>query len=480
MEVLSTDTNYLTTVTQKVLLKELDSQAMKCHHINQYFLGQAPLPVLPPEASPQHRRLAELSRQPWARLAIMTLAAHLKVSRYNLPDGRKHPGWQTWRDSGMETKEPMLYQAALAFGHAYVVSEMTDNGVRFAYVSPLDCAVFFEDPLNDEEPILALRRKFDFAGKAYYWVYDTIYRYTFRKVGRGWVEIEDERIEHGSTRVPVQRYVKSFNPLTGAVMGDIEPLIDTIKMAWQAEYTLQATLKWNSFKTTVFTGIDIPAPRFDAEGNQLNDPAREMKLQIAREQILAFKKSDGGPDEEKVGVQQLQETSLYPIMQARDAAIGILIAHFQASPTLVAAKRENISNETLITEETPARRKVENLQESWGRAHERLFQIAAEMDPNDEATVEPEARIQWKTVDQATIAQMTDALLKIVQGLGVPKEWAWEHLPLNLSPEDIERMKAMLDEEEQRARERLDSAFSDAKASLNLTAEEEAEFAEVA
>lgn len=442
---------------QNVRVKQFKDQKKKVEDVlNPWFHGTPPTVDLPRAAGPDHIKIAQMSRDPWLRHGINTIAQGLKVERFSQLDGSAHPVWNVWNESQMGLKERVLYETTLAFGHAYEVAELSDSspsGYTISVYSPSQMITWYSDPINDTKPALALRFEKGIFGEEYYHRYDDEQIITYVKNEEGW-KVYDVQ-PHGFDEIPVQRFINVLNPLSGTPVGEIEPNINAAKRINKSTYDLMLTQHFNSWKVRVISGLDPAEDEYqlDAEGRVMKDPVTNQPIilrtaqQIERDRLVPLKQGDFlalQASEDRNGnavipsVSTLPETSLDGFIRAKDQSVKALAALMQASSPALLGDLSNLSAESLIVAETEQRRKIEARQASWGSSHERILRLIARA-MNVEIT--GKERITWRTVDHASISAVVDALVKL-KTIGIPDEALWAMVP-NSHPEDLDNWKRM-------------------------------------
>jgi hypothetical protein len=87
------------------------------------------------------------------------------------------------------------------------------------------------------------------------------------------------------------------------------------------------------------------------------------------------------------------------------------------------------SAEALLAADTTLAKKVGDHQMLFGEAWEQTFRLAGVAAGNEDAASDQEAQVWWRDTEPRSIAQQVDAMVKLVQGLGVPPEALWEKVP---------------------------------------------------
>lgn len=439
----------LMSILREKRLPELTEQIKEVEKLNAWYNGKPPRLPLPAKSGPDHRALAEMAQDPWLRLGITTIAQGFRVERFRDAKGHAHAVWRVWDESHMGTKERILYESALAFGHSYEVAEKTPDtpsGYRINVYSPAQMTAWFIDPINDEKPTLALRTATGFAGQRYFWLYTDQYIIHYVKYAAdNWDLLSVE--EHGFDEIPVHRHVNIMDPLLGIPIGEIAPNIPAAKRINKTTYDLLLTQHFNSWKVRVIIGMDPPDDEINPETGEIVRTSEQIledeRARIRQSDILTIPASDK-QGEALPTVTTLPETPLDGLLKAQTQQIKQLSAAMQASSPAMLGDLINLSAETLGVAETEQRRKIEARQASWGVGHERILRmIARAMGESVDGT----ERIVWRAVDQNSIAQVVDALGKAATMLKVPGRALWEHIP-GMTVEDVERFERIFKEDD--------------------------------
>jgi hypothetical protein len=89
----------------------------------------------------------------------------------------------------------------------------------------------------------------------------------------------------------------------------------------------------------------------------------------------------------------------------------------------------NISAETLAALESGKERKSDEISTSFGESWEQVLRLAAQVKGDSQAAQDFASEVRWKNTTARSLAQVTDAVVKWVQGLGVNEEIARQWLP---------------------------------------------------
>jgi hypothetical protein len=413
-------------VRQLLVLRK--AEAEKLDEIHAYWRGKQDYPILPANVPREVKHLARMSRVNMVTLVVDVLAQALFVDGFRAPRaaGNDEQVWDIWQANGMDSKQIGLHRATLAYGAAYEIVLPGEPHPVMRCVSPRNLTAAYME-LDDEWPVYALEarrhgRQVDYRlydGEAVYFVSDEA-RWTFD----GSLELSDDALvldgaEHGMGVCPVVRF-RNHEDLDddSCLLGEIEPLIPLQDQIDSTTFGLLVAQHFQAFKQRYligWAGVDEAAA-----------------AATAASRLWVF-------DDPDIKVGEFGEVNLDGYLDSRVSTTELLATLSQTPPHHLLGKLVNLSAEALAAAEVGQRRKVAERETTWGESHEQALRLAAEAEGIE---VDDNAQVRWRDTEARSLAQVVDALGKMVQMLGVPPEFAWELIP-GLSDQDLERLKSI-------------------------------------
>ena len=360
------------------------------------------------------KRLAEMSRVNMLKFVVSSTAQVLYVDGFRAPkSAEEQPSWKTWQLNRMDARQIAVHRSALSYGASYVVVLPGDPTAVIRGAGPRNMTAVYGD--DDDWPELALeKRQSAKKGVSLYRLYDAMSTF--------WIE-QDEREEfnmiksetHGLGKCPVVRFVSSMDD-DGMVEGEVEPLIPLQDQINVTTFGLLVAQHYGAFRQRYIMGWIA------------ND--EETALQASARKLWAFEDTD-------VKVGEFGQTDLSGYIASREASLRHLATVSQTPAHELLGQLVNLSAEALAAAEAGHRRKVLERQVSFGESWEQVLELASAAD-GDES--DPMSYVRWKDTEARSLAQVADALGKLVVSLGVPAEELWEKIP-GVSQQEVDRWK---------------------------------------
>jgi hypothetical protein len=396
-----------------------------------------PTVEIPDKAPPIMRKLAVKSRTNVLPLVLDVFSQVMRVDGYRSasnPD-TDAPPWQTWQANRLMSRQVGVHRTALAYGAAYVIVTPGDPRPKLQGVSPRRMTAVYEDPVNDDYPMMALYvdgpmvRLYDETSVYYIGIENVAPRsglvpdwwYTETPLS-GYKFIE--RRDHNLGVCPVVRFRDRMLLDGEEVFGIIEPLISMQQRIDETVFGLLTAQYFAAFKQRYVIGW-IP----QNEGEKLKASAAEF---------WAFKDS---PDQVKVG--EFTETDLTRYLDSKDSAIGDLAAVAQVpAQALGSHKVSNISAEALAALQDGKDRKTDEITDSFGESWKQVLQLSAHAEGDDVNAQDDTAQVHWQDGTARSLAQTVDALGKMAALLDVPKQALWGRIP-GVNQTDVQEWKEL-------------------------------------
>lgn len=392
-------------------------------------------PMIPNNASAEHRWIATLAKTPLLSTVVTTVTQALYCTGYKSQTEGESP-WRTWQANDMDARQVPLHFAAVGYGLAFttVLPGRDSRGPRSVIrgVSPRKMIAVYADPAEDDWPMYAAR--FEKATDSTYMVrlYDDEAEH-FIKIGAAGDEVEyiEHRI-HGAGVAPVVRYSNKLD-LDGRAFGEVSPLIPIAQRINKTDYDKMLAQHSNSWNLRVFSGIDSTKGP-DADNPNLSPEQRSERAQMRLRQSDIVTLSD--PNSK---AWSLPATPLEGFISSRSSEIDALASTAQI-PVTAFSKLSNVSADTVVEIRAGLNQKVFERQVTLGKSHAQTLRLAAMLEGKMDAAEDYEARMDWRDTRVRPWGATVDALGKAAQMLDVPVEELWEELPW-LDQTDLEDLK---------------------------------------
>ena len=420
----------------------------RLNRIDAYVQGYHDGPYMPPQADDEYRLLAKRAISNWMPLLVNTPAQALYVDSFrrgfttdDASTDAPSPEWQHWQTSRLDARQASIHRAALAYGHAFALTETTSRGVRTKGLSPLRTAALYEDPANDDTPFAALTvtgkpTADGQRGTARMWDASHEYAVSFLS----YTDSESIRItpvgRHGAAECPVTRFAAAVD-LEGRTVGVVEPMIPLQNRINQSVFDLLVAQTYGSFKVRWATGMAPPLQMEPVHADE-HDPTSEIidwrpklgpdgRPMPAPINVNAKRFLFAEDPEVKFGT--LDESPLAGFIASIDMSIRHLSAVSQTPPHYLLGQIANLSAEALQAAELSLSRKIEEFRHAFGESWERVFRLAGELSGNVASAADQAGEVIWRDVEMRSLAQSADGLGKLAESLDIPKRGLWSRVP---------------------------------------------------
>lgn len=392
---------------------------------------------MPKGASATMQHLALKSRTNFLPLVVDTFAQNMKVDGLLSsvdPETNQSAAWQyAWQANNFDARQTGVHRSALSYGASYVTCLPGDTGPAIRGVSPRQMTAVYQDPVDDDWPMLAVRVDGDVIR-----LYDEEMVYfigiesqprsglgaaLMMSNGVQWVFLESR--PHGATYggkpvCPVVRFRDRMLLEGEEQYGIVEPLMDIQRRIDETTFGLLVAQFFTAFTQRYVIGW-VP-----------NGEAESLKAEASS--FWTFKDSD-------VKVGQFAAGDVKGYLDSKDSALSDMAAIAQLPPQgLGVSGIHNISADALALIQGNEERKSNEIMTSFGESWEMTTRLAAEMH-GDAATARDESlEVRWKSASTQSLAQMIDALGKMATMLGVPVENLWSKIP-GFTDQDVSRAK---------------------------------------
>lgn len=399
-----------------------------------------------PDKAPQvMQNLAVKAGTNYLPLVLDVFAQGMRVDGYRSADDPENdaPPWETWQANRLRSRQVGVHRAALAYGASYVIvtpGQMTGitgdvtSRAKIQGSSPRRCTAVYEDPVNDDYPMLALYvdgpmlRLYD--EEAVYFIgvesvpprsglvdwYIQQIPYSFRFI---------EARVHGLGVCPVIRFRDRMLLDGEEVFGIVEPLLSIQQRIDETVFGLLTAQYFAAFKQRYVIGW-IPK-------------SEEEKLKASASQLWTF-----ADDSVKIG--EFTETDLTRYLNAKDAAKLDMAAIAQVPISrLGLGTTHNLAAEAIAAMDAGKDQKTDEITDSFGESWKQVLQLAAAAEGDMTCANDVTAQVHWQDSTARSLAQTVDALGKLAQMLDVPKQALWGRVP-GVTQTDVEEWENMVKE----------------------------------
>lgn len=390
-------------------------------------------PHQPRQSTLEYRQLADRSTTPWGDLLVASLVQAMYVDGYRSGTAADNgKPWLTWQANGMDRRQIAVNRAFLTYGSAYGLTLpgqtlAGDPMPKMRGVSPREMIALFEDPADDEWPVVAMR-VCTINRQRVIRVYDDQYQHTLAAPNGPGAQVSydiTQLAEHGAGVCPVVRFANRLD-LEGRYAGEIEPFISILGRIDQTTFDRLVVQRFASWIVRTIAGMAKPDPDTDAAAE---------KLRLKVEDILIAEDPNT-----KFG--SLPASDMGGFINAHDSDIRVLAAVSQSPAHEMLGQMANLSAEALDSARASQSAKADERRYTAGETYEQWLRLTAHLAGDDESASDFSAQVRWKDTQIRSLAQAADALGKLATMLGIPPEVLWEKVP-GFTQQDIDRAKEL-------------------------------------
>jgi len=418
-----------------------------------YYSGAVPFHLHEARYAEVYRRMQREARPKWGKLIILAATQRLAIEGF-LTQGETEPDtdlWDSFVRNGLDQAQHEVHLEATLHGRAYVSGWPTAEGViRCIPESPAE-VIHWRSP--DRSQMVALKMWTEGETlRARLFTQDWVYQWAAPVQAVTWDSfgLSSEDIARGDRLAsePVDITVSPevwradgpaqpnpfapFLPIVPFVAGarmsdtlgrsDLESAIDIIDRLMTLQLDLLLVSKVMGFPVRWASGIET---EMNADGSP-----RDGAFTTAIERFLTT-------DNPEAKFGQLPAADLRQIAAVVSQTVTELAAATETpSSVLATANLANpVSAEALRAQEIPLVHRVKRHQRSFGPS---WVHVARLLSLTLDGTVEP----LWADAEVHSEAALTDALVKQVTSLELPREAAWEQLP-GSTPATVARWRMM-------------------------------------
>lgn len=388
-----------------VLIPKMTTERVQLDRIDKWMRWDPNEVQTPQTAQQEKKHLAKLSETPWLMLVVNTLAQQLiaESARSSEVDDASD-FMRPWFRNRMQSRQRAIHHAACGYGYAYTTVMPGDNGSVIRGLSPRQMYAVYQDPVVDEYPMYALRKRDD-----HYLVIDEVAEYTLGMEAGRLIYISHEIHDVGVA--PVVRYSNAID-LEGRTPGEVEPYIGVARRINQTTNDRMLVQHHNSWKVRTATGLD---------SEKSPDERAAEKLRLGQDDILV-----GG---EGVNFGSLDETSVEPLTRAEDKDVGTLAAVSQTPAHSLTGNMINLSADAITEARAMLDTKAGQRKLAYGDSHAQTLRLAAHIEGRERDAQDFTLQMQWADLESRSMSQAADALGKMATMLEIPVEMLWDRIP---------------------------------------------------
>ena len=404
--------------TLKALSTDLESQALALRRLDDYYEGRQPLRFLPAELAREiDRRLWSVAVN-WPRLVVDSVEERLDVEGFRLPgsDDADTEMWRVWQANNLDELSQQAHTDALALGRSYItVGTGADVLTPLISVeSPLEMAVDI-DPRTRQ--VRAAVKRWDDAGDSFATLYTPQYTrwMVARKGSDEWSDYEPPD-DHRLGVVPVVPLVnrpRIRQPMGVSEMSDVLPLADA---ANSTLIDMMVVQKYYAAPRRYVLGIDGIE---DEHGEPVSD------LRASAKHVWYF-------PEGVTNVGQFAEAELTNFHNTLNQLARLVASLTGLPPHYLGFTTDNpASADAIRSNEARLVKRAERKQRGFGGSWEQAMRLA---DRIATRAWRPELRnleVLWRDAATPTLAQKSDAAVKLVSAGIVPPEYGQELIGLS-------------------------------------------------
>ena len=462
------------------LLSIIHKDADRLTRIDNYLHGHHDDPYMPDRADEEYKLLAKRAVSNWMPLLVGTPAQAMYVDGFTagqmkveldsndfprITSSDVSPEWEHWQYSRLDARQAAVYRGALTYGHSFTVTEKNGKGkIVTKGLSALRTAAVFEDAANDNTPVAALtvtrHAQGEKLGTARMWDEANEYAVTFKSLADAKSVVVKPVKRHGASECPVTRFTAMVD-LEGRTVGVVEPMIPLQNRINQTVFDLLVAQTYGSFQVRTISGMVPPQAmrpvyQKDVDGKTVYEDGRPVILDWepqfdesgqpvpANINMNARRFLFAEDHETKFG--SLPGTALNGYIDSIDMSIRHLAAVSQTPPHYLLGQIANLSAEALTAAETALSRKVEEFKHGFGESWERVFRLAGEINGDVSSAEDFSGEVNWRDMENRSLAQAADALGKLGDNLGIPKRGLWPRVP-GVTQRELEMWEDLADQD---------------------------------
>ena len=436
----------------KPLVAIIRNRATDYELYHEYYMGENALPVETNEFRSRFGSLFDDFRDNLARPIVKSAESRVRITGFGNGEGVGKRADNIWDANKMNLRHQMVHTEALVKGDAYVLVMPKANDPKKAGIYPQiseSCAVLYDD-LDPDEKTAALKWWVAYDDKGAPWVRVNLYfkdrveRYIsktsgtyledeMRKYTQYGNDDEDFLTKHKLGQVPMFEFNANYDMKTGRGRSDLADAVGFIDGINKTFLDMMTASEFTAAPQRYATGVEVPLDPQTGEPTEAYKSGKN-KLWTAPNDAAKFGQFTSGD------------------MNGYRSSVDALVDHLAfttATPSYALMKQAQYpSGEALRSAEGPLRGRVADHQDAFGPVWTDVMEAALGLDTSGGSVpdLRREFSPKWLPVNApfATKELMEELQIK-AETLGVPEEKLWEEA--GYTPDDIERMKEMRDEE---------------------------------
>lgn len=406
------------------LLQRLDQPAARYAELDAYYRGQQPLAFLSPESKAAlGNRFGRMSTN-LCKLAVTALAERLRVTGFRGADL-----WADWVRNDLDLTSGIAHREALLYGDSFVIVWADQFGrPQVTVESPLQVAAL-TDPGTRQITAALKRWRTKTTTEASLFLPDRVVRLRANQAGattQGF-NVVDEVVNPLGV-VPVINLRNSDRVLDDfgvSEVDDLKPLCDGLN---KSLVDLLTTSEYLGRPRRFATGIElVEEPVLDDNGDPVLDELNQPVIGAANPFPESHRMMVAENPDARFGALPAADLSNYKasveVLLSQIAAVSCLPPHY------LGILHDNPSSaDALRAAEASLTARAEARQQTFGRAWEQVAKLmVAVRDGRDPALVE-DISVVWADAGTRSIAQESDAVVKLVQAGILPPSFALQRL----------------------------------------------------
>ncbi|MCI4675293.1 phage portal protein [Candidatus Mycolicibacterium alkanivorans] len=397
---------------------KLDEPQARYAELDAYYTGMQALSFLSPEARTalggRFGRMA--SNIP--RLAVTALAERLRIT------GFSDPGlWADWVRNDMDQLAGVAHREALQLGDAFVIVWADQSGRPKVTIESAKQVAAQTDPGTRRIMAAVKRWETKTTTEAVWYGPDRIVRYRADQTGatiHGFRAVEELVNPLGEVPVVAIRNTGRILEDRGASeLDDLMPLVDGLNktladMLVASEYTARPR-RWA-------TGIElVEDPVLDAAGNETGETVEVNPIPEGARAMIS--------ENETAKFGQLPGADL----SGYETAVKVLLGQIEAVSTLPShylgvLSDQPASADALRAAEASLTARAEARQATFGRAWEQVAKLMVAIGTGRDPQLIDDIRVQWADASTRSVAQESDAVVKLFAAGLLPRDYALQRL----------------------------------------------------
>ena len=424
---------------KRVLMPQFIGEKVRLDWIDRWLRWDHDRPHSPRASTKEYQELSTRAQDPWLALVVTSVAQQLYVEGYRAAEAEENtPAWRMWQANGLDRRQSAVHRAALGYGYSYVtvvpgkMPGTNEPMPTIRGVSPRRMLAFYEDPAEDDWPLVAMQcTPLGPAVAPTGWkirVYDekTVHHLVAKSFDGSGLEVVRAE-EHGVGFCPVVRFTNLVD-LEGRMPGEVEPYISTAARIDQTTFDRLVVQRFASWVVRTIAGMAKPDAGTDAAAE---------KLRLKVEDLLVAEDPDT-----KFGT--LSATPLDGFIKAKENDIQVLSAVSQTPAHELLGTIANMAAEALAAARASSTAKADERKHSFGESWEQVLRVGSQILGDAAGAADFSSQVRWKDTEIRSLAQAADALGKLAT-MGVPLELLLEKIPA-FTQQDVERAKALIAE----------------------------------